>query len=216
MALAYLHAAGLPHAEAPAAVRAACDAPGGERWARVAPVAGSSAAPLSTSAGRHFDAVASLLGVAQESSFEGEAAMRLEALAATAGASAAGAAAPLPVDVHGDPLVIDTVCLVRRIAAESARGRPAAELAAVFHESVARAVVAACAELAARHGVQRVALSGGVFQNALLLDRTAALLGERGVEVHANAAVPCNDGGISLGQALVAASSRVAAGRSTP
>jgi len=66
-------------------------------------------------------------------------------------------------------------------------------------------VAAACVRLAEATGLRRVALSGGVFQNALLLERSLLLLGEAGLDVYANRAVPANDGGISLGQALVAA-----------
>jgi hydrogenase maturation protein HypF len=202
MAIAYLHAAALPHQQAPASVRGCDDAPAPRRWASVSRVVSSRAAPISTSAGRLFDAVASLLGVAQESSFEAEAAMRLEAIAATAGAL--GGVAPIAVPSGGTPLVVDTTALLRALVAESMRGRPAAELAAVFHESMAHAIARTCHALCRRHGVARVALSGGVFQNALLLKRTTALLRDRGLQVHTNCAVPCNDGGVSLGQALVA------------
>jgi hydrogenase maturation protein HypF len=78
-------------------------------------------------------------------------------------------------------------------------------LAARFHESVAVAVTAACRRLCGENGLRRVALSGGVFQNALLLERVDTLLREAGLEVYSNRLVPANDGGISLGQALVAA-----------
>ncbi len=79
-------------------------------------------------------------------------------------------------------------------------------LAAIFHESLARGIASACLQLGAKHRVNRIALSGGVFQNALLLCRVALLLRESGLFVYTNQQVPANDGGISLGQALVAAS----------
>jgi hydrogenase maturation protein HypF len=158
---------------------------------------------MSTSAGRLFDAVASLLGVAHASSFEASAAMRLEALARTATTASVQA---IPVRSTGTPLVLDTPSLVAELVERHHAGRDAAELAAVFHESLAAAVASACADLAGTTGVTRVALSGGVFQNALLLSRTSALLRERALSVYTNHAVPANDGGVSLGQAFVAAS----------
>jgi len=101
---------------------------------------------------------------------------------------------------------VDTVGLVRSVVRERQRGRPVAELAAGFHESLARAISAACVRLGTLHGVNRIALSGGVFQNALLLARVEELLRHRDLLVYSNHEVPANDGGISLGQALVAAS----------
>jgi hypothetical protein len=136
--------------------------------------------------------------------------MRLEALAATAGEP--DQVRPLPVGMRGDPLVIDTVSLVMALAHDRERGRPAAELSLLFHESLAQAVAESVGRLAAECGVDRVALSGGVFQNALLLGRLESLLRQRALTVHANSAVPANDGGVSLGQALVAVSQRSAAG----
>jgi hydrogenase maturation protein HypF len=205
MAIAYLAASGGLSDAPPRWIRDAIDAPGGRAWRLVSRLARSpAAAPLSTSAGRLFDAVASLLGVAQVSTFEAEAAMRLEALAITGGAGANGQR--FDVALAGSPLVLDTVGLVARLAEERDRGRPAGELAALFHESLACAVASACVRLTAELAVTRVALSGGVFQNTLLLSRVEALLGDRDLEVFSNHEVPANDGGISLGQALVAAS----------
>jgi hydrogenase maturation protein HypF len=167
-------------------------------------VAASSTAPVSTSAGRLFDAVASLIGVAHVSTFEAEAAMRLEALAMSAGGLS-------DVDVRdvafcGDPVVLDTVGLVRTLVDARRRGAPTALLAAMFHERLARGIASVCVHLGAQLGVERVALSGGVFQNALLLSRVERLLRERDLFVYTNHEVPANDGGISLGQALIAAS----------
>jgi hydrogenase maturation protein HypF len=205
MAVAYLAAAGELYDTPPSWIVESPDAPTEQRWRLVSRVAcAERAAPRSTSAGRLFDAVASLLGVAQVSTFEGEAAMRLESLAASAGP--VSAADVIAVTGGGDPLVLDTVHLVTALARDRARGRSSAELAAIFHESLAQAVAAACVRLGAELGVDRVALSGGVFQNALLLARVEGLLEARGLAVYANHEVPANDGGISLGQALVASS----------
>lgn len=204
MAIAYLAAAGDLRDTSPAWFRDAPGAPDERQWRLVSRLACSETAAITTSAGRLFDAVASLIGVAQESTFEAEAAMRLEALATSAGDLAS--AETLDVAAGGDPLVLDTVTLVSALFHERRRGRAMAELAAMFHESLARAIAGACLRLGGDLGVNRIALSGGVFQNALLLSRVGHLLRERGLFVYTNHEVPANDGGISLGQALVAAS----------
>ena len=206
MAIAYLAAAGaLP--ESPGDVLAGPDIPDERRWRLVSRLALSAdAAPISTSAGRLFDAVASLLGVSHVSTFEAEAAMRLEALAAPIDLAEI---APLPAarvaTSFDGRLVLDTVGLVRGLVEELRRGRPGDELAAAFHESLAQMVVSACLELTRRHSVRRVALSGGVFQNAILSSRLERLLRERDLDVYSNQQIPANDGGISVGQALIAA-----------
>jgi hydrogenase maturation protein HypF len=214
MAAAYLVAAGIVEDMPPAQIAGSEEAPDARRWRLVTRLAQSGRAPVTTSAGRLFDAVASLLGVAQVSTFEGEAAMRLEALAASCGEP--DSVRPLPVDLRGDPLIIDTVGLVMALSRQRERGRPADELALLFHESLAQAVAEATSRLTARCGVDRVALGGGVFQNALLLGRLEGLLRTRGLDVYANSAVPANDGGISLGQALVAVSQPPVEGTETP
>ena len=204
MAIAYLAAADELGDTPPSWFAAAAGAPDQRHWRLVSRLARSDTAPITTSAGRLFDAVASLLGVAHVSTFEAEAAMRLEALAASAGdLSTIG---HIDVGVDGDPAVLDTVQLVRALFLERQRGGSPATLAAIFHESLARGIASACVQLSARHDVDRIALSGGVFQNALLLSRVARLLRESGLFVYTNQQVPANDGGISLGQALVAAS----------
>jgi hydrogenase maturation protein HypF len=204
MAIAYLDAAGELGAAPPAWF---CDlegAPSQRQWRLVSRLAASDAAPITTSAGRLFDGVASLLGIAHLSTYEAEAAMRLEALATAAGDPAG--VERVEMGLAGDPLVLDTVGLVRTLFRERGRGRSPEELAAVFHASLARGITDTCLRLTAELGVDRVALSGGVFQNALLLNRVERLLRERDLLVYTNQQVPANDGGISLGQALVAAS----------
>jgi len=206
MAIAYLNASGRPADAPPRWMSEYAGLPDGRRWRLVSRLASTptDASPVTTSAGRLFDAVASLLGVAQESSFEGEAAMRLEALAATRWPSD-------PVPAIGirhaeDHHTLDTVGLVNTLIQQRERGRSAAELAAFFHESLAQGIAAICMHLAPSLGVDRVALSGGVFQNSLLLARVEALLHGRDLRVYSNREVPAHDGGVSLGQALVAAS----------
>jgi hydrogenase maturation protein HypF len=205
MAIAYLAASGELTVAAPNTIGEAPDAPTDRQWRLVSRLTAAGAGvPRSTSAGRLFDAMASLLGVAQVSSFEAEAAMRLEALAASVAEPAALGA--VDIECAGTPLILDTVALVTTLARARLAGRPANELAAVFHESLARGITNVCLRIGADYGINRVALSGGVFQNALLLGRVEQLLRERDLLVYSNHEVPANDGGISLGQALVAAS----------
>ncbi len=202
MALAYLDMAGIQEPQPPEWMSVDCEP---RLWRQVSSLTraardGETAAvPWTSSAGRCFDAAASLAGVAHRSSYEGEAPMRFEAVALDGEDHFA-------VPIHfGPPVVIDTVALMARLAAERRRGRPAGELAGLFHRSLAAAVTQSLEHLAKVTGIVRVVLSGGVFQNRLL-----SLLVRRGLEardftIFENAAVPPNDGGISLGQAYVAA-----------
>jgi hydrogenase maturation protein HypF len=148
----------------------------------------SGRAPTTTSAGRLFDAVSSLLGVCQVSTYEGEAAARLEAAADPDVADA------IEVELE------ETSWLFTELVRRYRVGEGAARLAAIFHESLAGAIVRACL----RTGIHQVALSGGCFQNRRLLERCFAGLRSSGLQPYANEAVPANDGGLSLGQAWVA------------
>jgi hydrogenase maturation protein HypF len=147
-------------------------------------------APVSSGLGRLFDAVAAVLGVREEITYEGQAACELEQLAGDEPAE------PWPWR-FGDSLE-----LVAQSHEELAKGRPRSEIAAAFHETVAAGAAAACAEI----GEPRtVVLSGGSFQNLRLLGSTRRRLEERGFRVLTHRRVPPNDGGISYGQAAVAA-----------
>jgi len=157
-------------------------------------------APLTSSAGRLFDAVAALLGVRDAINYEGQAAIELEQLADPAERGAYHAA----ID-EGAPFQVRAADLVRAAAADLAAGVSPAVIAARFHHGVAAAVTAACALLRERHALTTVALSGGVFQNMLLLNEVVSRLEDRGFTVLTHSRVPCNDGGISLGQAVIAA-----------
>ena len=156
--------------------------------------------PLTSSAGRLFDAVAAILGVRDAINYEGQAAIELEQLAdpAERGAYRAGIAA-------GDPLRITGRDLVRAVAEDLAAGTSRSVIAARFHNGVADLITESCLLLRERHGLSTVALSGGVFQNLLLLHATVSRLEAQGFGVLVHSRVPCNDGGISLGQAVVAA-----------
>jgi hydrogenase maturation protein HypF len=180
-----------------------------EAWRQVAELARTGvAAPLTTSAGRLFDAVAALCGIRTEVNYEGQAAVELEA-AADAGEPGAY---PLPVagNGHGGPLVLDARATVRALLSDLDGAVPVPAVAARFHNALAAATAEACAGAAAHAGVEIVVLSGGVFQNRTLLERTAALLGDAGLRVLIPRLLPPNDGGIAYGQ-LAVMSARLAA-----
>ena len=156
-------------------------------------------APLSSSAGRLFDAFAALLGFDGAQGFEGEAAMGLEALAARA---PGGEARPYPFSM-ADSGAIDPAPMWRAALHDRAAGTPPGVMARRFHDGLARAFARPARALVARGEARVVALTGGCFQNALLLDLTVRALGGAPVLIHTK--VPANDGGIALGQAMIAA-----------
>lgn len=152
--------------------------------------------PLSTGAGRWFDAVAALCGFSGRISYEGQAAAQLESLASD-----------LPVDPYPFDLEEESVDLrptVRAIARELRAGVGLPLVAARFHETVARIIEGFCLVFRRLHGPSTVALSGGAFQNRLLLERTTELLESHAFRVLSPKSVPPNDGGLSFGQAAVA------------
>ncbi len=157
-------------------------------------------APVTSSAGRLFDAVSALLGVRDTINYEGQAAIEMEQLAdpAERGAYRAGIE-------PGEPFRIKGADLVRQAAEDLARGTERAVIAARFQQGIVRLIEDGCATIRDRHGLGTVALSGGVFQNLTVLGEAVTRLEARGFRVLTHARVPCNDGGISLGQAVVAA-----------
>ena len=156
--------------------------------------------PLTSSAGRLFDAAAAILGVRDTINYEGQAAIELEQLAdpAERGAYRAEVTGPEPFRIAGHDLI-------RAVVEDLAAGATPGVVAARFHNGVAGLISDCCLLLRERHGLSTVALSGGVFQNLLLLQATIARLERHGFGVLVQSRVPCNDGGISLGQAVVAA-----------
>jgi hydrogenase maturation protein HypF len=165
-------------------------------------VSGGSCSVRTSSAGRLFDAVASLLGLRQESSYEAQAAMQLEQVAAPVAAAAypftlseprPGAATP-PVEVDWRPAIAAMLDDLRH-------GVTVPVIAGTFHGTMAR-MIAAVAEWV---GLERVVLTGGCFQNAALLSLAARQLAERRFSVVSHRQVPPNDGGLAVGQAMVAA-----------
>ena len=184
MACAWTQAAGV---QAPAALAAR---PG---WDEVSALARTGlASPLTSSVGRLFDAVAALCGLRSEITYEGQAAIELEAACDAAERGA------YPFDPS-----LDARPTVAAIVDDIARGTDAGVIAARFHNALAAATARALLE----HGADTVVLSGGVFANRHLLSRTRALLGEAGVRVLVPERLPPGDGGISYGQAAIAAAS---------
>ena len=151
-----------------------------------------------TSVGRLFDAVAALLGFTREITFEGQAAMWVEQLA-----RGARLAEPYPFPLIGEEL--DFRPLLQSVIRDRLRGRDLAEIARAFQRGVAEGLRDALVEICRSQNLSIVVLSGGVFQNELLLEDLKSLLEKEALQIWTNHAVPPNDGGISLGQAAIAA-----------
>jgi hydrogenase maturation protein HypF len=164
--------------------------------------------PQTSSAGRLFDAVATLAGVRESVSYEGQAAVELEWLA-TEAAPEEGYPFELVETSAGNPfeatLIVDTRPLIRAIAADLARLTEAARIARRFHSAVVDIIAAVCGRLRATTSHGTVVLSGGVFLNALITGEVSARLAGAGFQVYRHRLVPPNDGGLSLGQLAIAA-----------
>ena len=155
--------------------------------------------PWTSSLGRLFDGVAALLGVRGVISYEGQAAIELEMLAAEA-----EEAYEWPVEGEEWPLLLDPAPLVQQIVNDLKAGVGVPLISARFHGAVARALFEIASRVRERTGLLKVALSGGVFANQLLLRRLLRRLREAGFEPLLHHRVPANDGGLALGQAVVA------------
>ncbi len=181
--------------DAPAGLRARHDA----RWEAIVSMARTgTSSPLTSSAGRLFDAMAATLGIRDAVNYEGQAAIELEQRADPTVLDGY----PMTV-AEGATLRLAGADLIRAATADLAAGVPVPTIAARFHNGLAAAVAEACTRLRDEHGLATVALSGGVFQNLLLLGRLVDGLEARGFRVLVHSRVPPNDGGISLGQAAV-------------
>ena len=155
--------------------------------------------PVTSSVGRLFDAVSSLAGVCDEARYEAQAAIDLEMVAEE---SAAGY---YEFEIQDeDPLVLGVDRTIRGIVEDLEAGESAGRISAKFHSTLAGAIVGMCQRIRADSGISTVVLSGGVFQNALLLRGALEQLTAGGFEVVAPSRVPANDGGIALGQAVIA------------
>jgi hydrogenase maturation protein HypF len=188
--------------------------------------------PLTSSCGRLFDAVAALLNIRHYVSYDGQGAIELEALAETdelnspslrtsnryedGVTSAVNIGTSPPLFFHGgsyrysiiidekQPLQLDFSPMFTEIIADLYADRQTSTIAYRFHQTVASVTVDVCLRVASSTGVDRVVLSGGVFQNRLLSKMVYSALSDKGLQVFTHRLVPPNDGGIALGQAVIA------------
>jgi hydrogenase maturation protein HypF len=161
-------------------------------------------APSTSSAGRLFDAVASFLGLRDRVDFEAQAAMELEALAAPE----ADRVYSVDLQERDGRIVVQTPDIVRGVVEDLLAEIGAEQIGSRFHATLADVMVRTCRRLRDRSGLDRVALSGGVFQNATLLRLAVDGLRRSRFQVYTHHQVPPNDGGLALGQAAIAARSR--------
>ncbi len=200
MAAAWRHAAGLAPDPPPSVDPTMADG--------VTGLVTSAQGPLTSSVGRLFDALGSLVTGRVRATYEAQAAIELEALARQVErVDVVEWDEVLSSDRIDGVAVLDPGALVARLVTELGRGRPPSEVAAAAHDALGRGVAALAAELAGAAGVGTVVLTGGVFQNRRLSEVVADDLRARGLEVLEHHRVPCNDGGISIGQAAIAAAS---------
>ncbi|MGH7753845.1 MAG: carbamoyltransferase HypF, partial [Gemmatimonadales bacterium] len=158
-------------------------------------------APLTSSAGRLFDAVASILGLRDRVDFEAQAAMELEALAEPE----ADRVYAVRLEDQEGRVVVQTPDIVRGVVEDLLAGVGSDRIGSRFHATLADVIVKTCAHVRERSGLDRVALSGGVFQNVRLLRLAVDGLRRAGFQVYTHHQVPPNDGGLALGQAAIAA-----------
>ncbi|MGQ9674083.1 MAG: carbamoyltransferase HypF [Chloroflexota bacterium] len=159
-------------------------------------------APLTSSSGRLFDAVSSLIGVRHQVNYEGQAAIEMEMLADPDIHDGYRWRQTLPDE--GTIVVIEPDSIIRAVVEDIERGVAPSTIAARFHNTMAEVVGEVCSIISGRTGLRIVALSGGVFQNTFLLNRTLAQLRSRGLQPLVHHQVPTNDGGIALGQVMIA------------
>jgi hydrogenase maturation protein HypF len=143
--------------------------------------------------------VSALLGLRDEAIYEGQAAIELEMLA-----QPTNQAYPFAI-AEGTPAQLDVRPLIEAIVKDLEQGTAIPLIAGRFQRTVAEMITAVCAQIHHQTGLNRVALSGGVFQNRLLLEQIMPLLHQQDFQIYTNRQVPANDGGISLGQAVIAA-----------
>jgi hydrogenase maturation protein HypF len=162
--------------------------------------------PLTSSCGRLFDAVAALVGIRQQVNYEAQAAIELEmAMASEMASSEEGPAYPMRLVPEGDHWIISTRPLFEALLDDLGRNLPVAAISRRFHNGLVEGFVELATLLRNKIAHNRVCLSGGTFHNVYLSERLEARLSEVGFEVFTQKEVPSGDGGLSLGQALVAA-----------
>ncbi len=171
-------------------------------------ISGKVNTPLTSSLGRLFDGVAALTGLRQRVTFESQAAMELEAVAGT---RLFNGGPRYPYDIHGTPGAVRHVGLgplIRAVTEDVMSDAPRREISRRFHLTVIDLFTDLCVVLGRETGIRDTVLSGGVFQNALILSGLSRSLAKNGFKVYSHSRVPANDGGLCLGQALVAGSRR--------
>ncbi len=188
---------------APRSIRSICRSCAASRRKKIATVRSMIERRINTvetsACGRLFDAVASIVGVRDEVNFEAQAAIELEAGALP------GVEASYPFEISsGDPWQIDLRPMIESIVRDVLAAKPTGWISAAFHNTVAAIMVEVCLRLRSAERINRVCLSGGTFQNVYLVERALASLRAHGFEVFLHSKVPPNDGGISLGQAVIA------------
>jgi len=168
-------------------------------------IAGQLNSPLTSSCGRLFDAVSALLGICRIADYEGQAAMELQA-AVTSQSVGSDRLGAYPFDLLGDepPFSVLPAKILQAAYRDVIGHAPPAVVAARFHSTVARIILDVCLKLRELTRIQQVCLSGGVFQNDLLLQLARELLAADGFQVFSASQLPANDGGLSLGQAVIA------------
>jgi hydrogenase maturation protein HypF len=159
-------------------------------------ITGTVNAPLTSSMGRLFDAVSSLLGVRQTANYEAQAAIELESLADQDESGA------YPFAIEGQ--LLDPAPMFQSLLSDLRAGVPLATLSGRFHNTLADLLHRVCQKVRTETGIAEVAMSGGVWQNMTLLEKSIHLLDRDGFTIYLHHQVPANDGGISLGQAVIA------------
>ena len=153
-------------------------------------------APLTSSMGRLFDAVAALVGIRHQVNYEAQAAIELEQIVDTQEEGT------YPFTITGK--IIDPAPMMNQIIADRYNKVPQSTIAAKFHNTIAAITLAASNQLRDTTGLHRVALSGGVWQNMVLLEKSIQKLSDSKFEVLLHKDIPANDGGLALGQAIIA------------
>ncbi|MBM4432553.1 MAG: carbamoyltransferase HypF [Chloroflexi bacterium] len=160
--------------------------------------------PLTSSAGRLFDAVSAISGVRQEIGYEAQAAIELEMMAPDKTGKIEVGSYPFSIIESEKNRIVKLGDLISAVVQDVSSEVPVPQISLKFHNTVAEMMVKMCQLIAQDTGINRVALSGGVFQNRLLLKLAKSSLQKEGFDVLIHRLVPCNDGGISLGQAVIA------------
>jgi hydrogenase maturation protein HypF len=160
--------------------------------------------PLTSSVGRLFDAVAALVGIRQEIDYEAQAAIELEMLAKDRVDVNETGVYPFYIDNEKETRTIRLRELFQTVIEDIMRNVKASEISTKLHNTVAKMTMEMCQDISKETGLRQVALSGGVFQNRLLLKLTRRELEKAGFQIYTHHLVPCNDGGIALGQAVIA------------